>query len=52
VVNGRPVWPSFGPGPGEAVKQILARHGDFVPDPAMEKYALSFNPGGFLRRVA
>jgi cephalosporin hydroxylase len=51
VVNGRPVWPSFGPGPGEAVKQILARHGDFVPDPAMEKYALSFNPGGFLRRV-
>jgi cephalosporin hydroxylase len=51
IVNGRPVWPSFGPGPGEAVKQILARHGEFVPDPAMEKYALSFNPGGFLRRV-
>jgi cephalosporin hydroxylase len=51
IVNGRPVWPSFGPGPGEAVKQILARHGEFAPDPAMEKYALSFNPGGFLRRV-
>jgi cephalosporin hydroxylase len=51
IVNGRPVWPAFGPGPGEAVKQILARHGEFVPDPAMEKYALSFNPGGFLRRV-
>jgi cephalosporin hydroxylase len=51
VVNGRPVWPSFGPGPTEAVKQILTRHGEFVPDPDMEKYALSFNPGGFLRRV-
>ncbi|HEX6236170.1 MAG TPA: CmcI family methyltransferase [Acidimicrobiales bacterium] len=51
VVNGRPVWPSFGPGPGEGVKQILGRHGDFVADPEMEKYALTFNPGGFLRRV-
>jgi cephalosporin hydroxylase len=51
VVNGRPVWPSFGPGPFEAVKQVLNVHGEFVPDPAMEKYALSFNPGGFLRRV-
>jgi len=51
VVNGRPVWPSFGPGPFEAVKQILGIHGEFVADPDMEKYALSFNPGGFLRRV-
>jgi cephalosporin hydroxylase len=51
VVNGRPVWPSFGPGPFEAVKQILGMHGEFVPDPGMEKYALTFNPGGFLRRV-
>jgi cephalosporin hydroxylase len=51
IVNGRPVWTSFGPGPGEAVKQILTRNGDFVADPAMEKYALSFNTGGFLRRV-
>ena len=51
IVNGRPVWPSHGPGPGDAVKQILTRHGEFVADPGMEKYALSFNPGGFLRRV-
>jgi cephalosporin hydroxylase len=51
VVNGRPVWPSFGPGPFEAVKQILGIHGEFVADPHMEKYSLSFNPGGFLRRV-
>ena len=51
VVNGRPVWPSFGPGPFEAIKQILNLHGEFVPDPGMEKYALTFNPGGFLRRV-
>jgi cephalosporin hydroxylase len=51
IVNGHPVWPAFGPGPAEGVKQILNRHGEFVADPEMEKYALSFNPGGFLRRV-
>ena len=51
VVNGHPVWTGFGPGPAEAVKQILTRHGDFVADPAMEKYSLTFNPNGYLRRV-
>lgn len=51
IVNGHPVWPAFGPGPAEAVKQLLTRHGDFVQDPTMEKYSLTFNPGGFLRRV-
>ncbi len=51
IVNGHPVWPSFGPGPAEAVKQVLTKHGEFVADPLMEKYSLTFNPGGFLRRV-
>ncbi len=51
IVNGHPVWPAFGPGPAEGVKQILGRHGEFVHDPDMEKYSLTFNPGGFLRRV-
>jgi cephalosporin hydroxylase len=51
IVNGRPVWASFGPGPAEGIKQILNRHGKFVADPGMEKYGLTFNPGGFLRRV-
>jgi cephalosporin hydroxylase len=51
IVNGHPVWPAFGPGPAEAVKQALSIHGDFAPDPTMEKYSLTFNPGGFLHRV-
>ncbi len=51
IVNGHPVWPAFGPGPAEAVKQILNKHGEFVADPTLEKYSLTFNPGGFLRRV-
>jgi cephalosporin hydroxylase len=51
IVNGHPVWPAFGPGPAESVKQILTRHGEFVADPLMEKFSLTFNPGGFLKRV-
>jgi cephalosporin hydroxylase len=51
VVNGHPVWTGFGPGPAEGVKQILTRHGDFVADPDMEKFGLTFNPGGFLKRT-
>ncbi len=51
IVNGHPVWPAFGVGPAEGVKQILTKHGEFVPDPTMEKYSLTFNPGGFLRRA-
>jgi cephalosporin hydroxylase len=51
VVNGHPVWPGFGPGPAEAVKQVLGEHGEFAQDPLMEKYSLTFNPGGFLKRI-
>jgi len=51
IFNGRPVWPAFGPGPAEGVKQILGTHGDFVADRSVESYSLSFNPGGFLKRV-
>jgi cephalosporin hydroxylase len=51
IVNGHPVWPAFGPGPAESVKQILNGHGEFAADPTMEKYSLTFNPGGFLKRV-
>jgi cephalosporin hydroxylase len=51
VVNGRPVEPGFGPGPYEAVVGILGRHHEFMADPAFERYTLTFNKGGFLRRV-
>ena len=52
IVNGHPVWPGFGPGPAEAVKQILARNGSFAIDPDMVKYGLTFNPMGYLRRTS
>jgi len=51
IVNGRPVWPEHGPGPLEAVNRLLMAHGDFVQDTSVERFGLTFNPGGFLRRI-
>lgn len=51
VVNGRPAASDFGPGPHEAVNDILKRHPQFVPDVAFESYTVTFNKNGFLRRT-
>jgi cephalosporin hydroxylase len=47
---GRPVEPELTPGPHEALEAFLLESADFVRDPAREKFFLTFNPGGFLRR--
>jgi cephalosporin hydroxylase len=49
-VNGHPVLPDFGPGPMEAVEEFLAASSDFSVDAGREKFMLTFNPRGFLRR--
>jgi cephalosporin hydroxylase len=49
-VNGRPVFAGFGPGPGEAVDEFLPSHPEFERDPSRERFLLTFNPGGYLRR--
>ena len=51
IVNGHPVWPGYGPGPAELVRRVLATRTDFMQDSSWEKHGLTFNPGGFLRRV-
>jgi cephalosporin hydroxylase len=51
-INGHPAYPEFGPGPHEAVESFLAERSDFVVDRARERFLLTMNPGGFLRRVA
>jgi cephalosporin hydroxylase len=50
ILEGNPVWRNFGPGPAAAVQQVVDT-GDFVVDPWFERFALTFNVGGFLRRV-
>ena len=50
-INGRPVFPGFGPGPAEAVDDFLAGNTAFERDRARERFFVTFNPGGYLRRV-
>jgi cephalosporin hydroxylase len=49
-VNGHPVVPEFGPGPTEAVAQFLLESDEFAVDREREKFLLTFNPGGYLRK--
>lgn len=51
VLNGYPVQASHGPGPFEAVRRLLSTRGEFVVDTSRDKHGLSFNLGGYLRRV-
>ena len=50
-LNGHPVWPDFGPGPMEAVDIFLSENDDFVIDASREKFYLTWNPRGYLKRV-
>lgn len=52
-LNGHPVFSGFGHGPGpmEAMKEFLPKHPEFEADSAKEKYMLTFNPKGYLKRI-
>jgi cephalosporin hydroxylase len=50
-LNGHPVFPNFGPGPMEAIEDFLKGNNDFIVDKSKEKFYLTFNPGGYLKRV-
>jgi cephalosporin hydroxylase len=51
VLNGFPIDDSFGPGPHEALRRLMNLHGEFRADTTRERHALTFNQGGFLRRI-
>ena len=50
-VNGHPVVPDFGPGPMEAAEEFLSENKDFVADKSREKFYLTFNPDGYLKKI-
>ena len=50
-INGHPTYPSFGPGPFEALECFLPDHPEFLVDSSREKFLMTFNPRGFVRRV-
>jgi cephalosporin hydroxylase len=50
-INGHPVDVKFGPGPMEAIDLFLAADTRFQIDAAREKFLLTFNPRGYLKRL-
>ena len=50
-LNNHPVLPEYGHGPMEAVTAFLKVNNDFEVDRKREKYYLTFNPNGFLRKI-
>ena len=50
-LNGHPVFADHGPGPMEALEIFLPAHPEFAHDTSMDKFFLTFNPRGFLKRT-
>jgi len=50
-LNGHPVAPEFGPGPREAIELFLLENKDFKHDQSREKFMITANANGFLRRT-
>jgi cephalosporin hydroxylase len=50
-INGHPIYPDFGPGPMEAMEEFFRENRDYVVDVEREKFLLTFNPRGYLKRI-
>ena len=52
-LNGHPVYGGFGNGPGpmEALEEFLPNHPEFEIDKSKEKFFLTFNPKGYLKKI-
>ena len=50
-INGHPVRNDFGPGPMEAVNEFLVENNDFQIDLLRQKFFMTQNPRGYLRRI-
>ncbi len=49
-INGHPVLPDWGSGPMEAVDDFLHQNDDFFIDPEREKFLMTQNPRGYLKK--
>lgn len=50
-INGHPVNSQYGEGPMEAVNEFLVNNNEFIVDRSREKYLMTFNPKGYLKKV-
>lgn len=51
IIGGHPVKRHRKPGPMEAVKEFLQSNHDFIIDKSREKFYLTFNRNGYLKKV-
>ena len=51
-INGHPTYPTFGEGPYEAVEEFLKINSNFIVDESREKFLMTFNPRGYLKRMS
>ena len=50
-MGGHPVWPELEGGPMESVEKYMKTYSDFEIDSAQEKFLLTFNPKGYLKKI-
>jgi cephalosporin hydroxylase len=50
-VNGHPIMPNWGEGPFEAIEEFLKKNDSFEIDKEREKYYMTFNPNGYLKKI-
>jgi len=50
-MGGHPVWPELKRGPMEAVQKYMQIHDNFEIDKNCEKFLLTFNPNGYLKKI-
>jgi cephalosporin hydroxylase len=50
-VNGHPTYPEFGPGPMEGLTRFFSQNDEFVIDPRCERFLMTLNPRGYLKRI-
>jgi cephalosporin hydroxylase len=50
-INGHPVWPEYGPGPMESIMKFIGKNKDFKIDESKEKFFMTWNPKGFLKKI-
>jgi len=50
-LNNHPIDPFFGPGPMEAIKEFLKVNNNFKVDKSKEKFYMTWNRNGFLKKI-
>ena len=51
-INGHPIMPNWGDGPYEAIEKFLEKNDSFEVVKELEKYFMTFNPNGYLRKIS